>query len=85
MLENQLWPAEAVDKSVGESGESQVVKVSDLLRLCFVDFDRISPLKLSTALYLFQPKTVLYIWASSIMAKFGALKTVVYFSNITTK
>ena len=56
MLENQLWPAEAGYNSIGESGESQVAKVSDLVRLCLADFDRISPLKLSTALDMLPPQ-----------------------------
>lgn len=52
MLENHLWTAEAGDKS------SVVVvverMVSEFLRLCFTDLERISPLKLSTALFPFQ-------------------------------
>jgi hypothetical protein len=52
MLENQLWTAEDGDKS----GVVVVVErvVSEFLRLCFADLERISPLKLSTALFLFQ-------------------------------
>ena len=51
MLENQLWTAEAGDKSCGVV---VAVVVSEFLRLCFADLERISPLKLSTALFLFQ-------------------------------
>jgi hypothetical protein len=52
MLENHLWTAEDGDKS----GVVVVVErvVSEFLRLCFADLERISPLKLSTALFLFQ-------------------------------
>ena len=56
--ENQSWTADVGDNSVtGESINAILatllfVKVSDLLRLCLVDFDIISPLKLSIALCL---------------------------------
>jgi hypothetical protein len=53
MLENHLWTAEAGDKSCG-CGVVVAVVVSEFLRLCFADLERISPLKLSTALFLFQ-------------------------------
>lgn len=51
MLENHLWTAEAGDD--GLEGEVGISMVSDLLRLCLADFDKISPLKPSTALDLF--------------------------------
>lgn len=55
ILESHLWTAAAGDDSEGEeSGASRVLKDSDLLRECPADFDMISPLKLSTALCLFQ-------------------------------
>jgi len=51
MLENHLWTDSAgEDGSVGESGG--VSRVSDRLRPCLTDLERISPLKLSTALCL---------------------------------
>lgn len=57
MLENHLWSAAAEDNSLEKlSGGSLLVKDSDLLRVCLADFDMISPLKLSTALYLFEKK-----------------------------
>lgn len=49
---NHLWTEEAGDAD-GSEGEVSISMASDLLRLCFADFDKISPLKLSTALYLF--------------------------------
>lgn len=52
MLENHLWTAEAGDMSSGVV--VAVAVVSEFLRLCFADLERISPLKLSTALFLFQ-------------------------------
>lgn len=55
ILENHLWTAAAGDSSEGEeSGASRVLKDSDLLRECPVDFDMISPLKFSNALCLFR-------------------------------
>lgn len=46
MLENHLWTANAGELSAGEEeGEFGVEsRVSDLLRLCFADLVRISPL-----------------------------------------
>lgn len=58
MLENHLWTAEAGDESDGEVGTSVV---SDVFRLCMADFDRISPLKVSTALYLLSGQTNHYL------------------------
>lgn len=49
MFVNHFWTAEEEDESsVAESRDS------DLLRVCFADFDRISPLKPSTDLFLLE-------------------------------
>lgn len=60
MLENHLWTAEAGDSpAVGSGG------VSDLLRRCCSDFDRISPLKPSTALCLhaWERRNLFNLWS----------------------
>lgn len=56
MLENHLWTdSVGEDGSVGESGG--VSRVSDRFRPCLTDLERISPLKLSTALFLLEEES----------------------------
>lgn len=76
MLENHFWTAEVGDESEGVG----VVVVVAVLRLskevlrvsfAFADFERISPLKLSTALFLFQQQSSRFsLWGSIIIIIF---------------
>lgn len=79
MLENHFWTAEVGDESEGV-GVVGVVVVVAVLRLskevlrvsfAFADFERISPLKLSTALFLFQQQSSRFsLWGSIIIIIF---------------
>ena len=88
MLENHFWIAEAGDDSEGVAvGVVVVVAVvvvvvvvvvlrlsKEVLRVCFAfaDFERISPLKLSTALFLGQQQ-------SSRFSLWGSIITILFF------
>ena len=49
MLENHFWIADAGDSS---ASDGEYKSACDLLRLCFADFERISPLTPSNVLCL---------------------------------
>ena len=77
MLENHFWTAEAGDESEGVGVVVVVVVLrlsKEVLRVCFAfaDFERISPLKLSTALFLVQQQ-------SSRFSLWGSIITVLFF------